>query len=253
MSFFVQQPNSFGNQLGSALGNLLGQTGGQAYQGYQQKRSQTKIADMLEEFNKNNPNAPIEQHLRQLYQGGLSPESIKGYTENLNTLAQAQERSGKSAKEDALKQEGLQSNNEILNNLEKLKPYAGNSYGRLFGSKTFGGDLNRPAVQKRQQITSQAIALEGFFRDLATKGTLPKNVFDQLLKRIPNPDMSEREYQGAIDGIREILVAKGLQLPDKKVKPGTKITEQIVDRLLEENGNDPKKAEAQAKKLGYEF
>lgn len=115
------------------------------------------------------------------------------------------------------RQKALSNVDNILKSLESKKAYVGSE----FGSKTIGLSLGlrREAIQRRKQIESEAIGLETYFRDRVSKGTFPVTMFNALLERLPNAEMSEREYQGAIDGIRSLLVAEGYKLPeDEKAK-----------------------------------
>jgi len=74
----------------------------------------------------------------------------------------------------------------------------------------------------------------------------PLDLFDQIQERIqPEYDRIQDEM---INPPKEQKTFKF-----QKVNPGTKITEDIVDQLLQKYNNDPKKAENAAKQLGYSF
>lgn len=201
---------SFGEKLGSALSNA----GINVAEGFAKRKTNINDARILEELGNNDSLTDIQKLTRF---GQLSPQKQQTlgpvYSQLLKSQFKQQEKAetakSKQQQENAEKQLNLQNTNNILDELEGLKSYVGGP----FGSKTYGGSLRRETVQKRQQINTASIALEGFFRDLSTKGALPKAVFNELLSRIPRAGMSEREYQGAIDGIRTILRSHGLNLP----------------------------------------
>jgi hypothetical protein len=97
----------------------------------------------------------------------------------------------------------------ILDELEGLKQYAGSTRIPFTASwQATEGGLNRKGLEKRSEIDPMALSLEGFFRDMATKGALPQKTFNELLQRIPKSGDSERVYQGKINGIRKILKKK---------------------------------------------
>lgn len=192
----------FGEQLGQTLAGALGNVG----QGLLQRGTNKQDQSILSQFASSPNLSPIQQI--QMF-GGLSP----GMQQSLSPLfSHFMQTTGEGQKESAKQQKELTDTNNILNDLESKKEYVGSQ----FGLKTFGGPLRRKTIQARKSIDSEAIALEGYLRQQNTKGALSANVFNELLKRIPNSEMSEREYQGSIDGIRDTLKAHGLKLPGKQ-------------------------------------
>lgn len=198
---------SFGEKLVPTVAGALGNIA----KGYGQRRTNLHDDQILQGLAQNKDASPIDQ-IKAF--GSLSSERQKSltpiFTQYIKSQQKQQENATKKAEQEDEHQKKLKNTNEILNDLEKEKSYVGGQ----FGTKTFGGKLRRETIQKRRAIDSEAIALEGYFRDLATKGTLPKAVFNELLNRIPNSEMSEREYQGSIDGIRKILKANGLSIDE---------------------------------------
>lgn len=76
--------------------------------------------------------------------------------------------------------------------------------GGEFGIKTIGKSLGlrRETIQKRAHFDQLAAAYASYFRDLETKGQLPKGLFDAVIKpRLPNSELSERDNLGRIDGM----------------------------------------------------
>lgn len=187
---------SFGEQIMPQLAQTIGNIA----QNYQQNRANRNDQKILQGLATNPNSTPLEQisafnQLSKEKRDSLTPL----FTQYMKTQQKQQETSAKQNQEAQEKQQKLSGTEEILNNLEALKKHTGPGH-RL-------ANTGRSGVQKRQQIDSEAIALEGYFRDLATKGALPQKTFAELLKRLPNSKMTEAQYQGAIDGIRDIIKA----------------------------------------------
>lgn len=93
---------------------------------------------------------------------------------------------------------------KTLKELEDMLPYTGATF--IPGTKSFAGKrANRGAVQKRSEFDVLAFSLEGFLREMATKGTLPQGTFQTLLSKLPSSTLSERENKGRISAIRKIV------------------------------------------------
>ena len=166
----------------------------------------------------------------------------------------------KSESEASDKKTKAKSTIDIANEMEGLLKYTGATW--IPGTSSFlGGSLNREAVEKREYFDEEAAAAASYFRELETKGQLPLGLYEKVIEpRLPNSKLSERVNKGRIEGLISLAKkyggiegeksgSKSLQKPPK----GTKITDAIVDQLLEQTGNDPKKAQELAKGLGYEF
>ncbi len=65
--------------------------------------------------------------------------------------------------------------------------------------------LNRKALEKRSYFNTRAFALEGFLRELSTRGNLPKAIFEKLLEQLPNTSLSERENTGRMTAIEDTV------------------------------------------------
>ncbi len=144
---------------------------------------------------------------------------------------------------------------ETLNDLRKLIPYTGG----MFGTKTFGGKLRRETVQKRAEFDTLAFSLEGFLREMSSKGQLPQSIFEALLERLPSPEKSERENKGRIDAIEKIIERytpkpkdKKAKTPNfKKVAQGTKLTNEKAKEIFDHVGGNEEEAIKFAQNLGY--
>ena len=118
--------------------------------------------------------------------------------------------------------------------------------------------MNRPGIEKRSEIDSIAISLEGVLRDLATKGTLPQKTFQTLLEKIPKSTDSERVYQGKLNAFKKILgIEMGKSSASKSQgnqgNEGKKLSRVNAEKILQESGGDVEKARKRARELGYEF
>lgn len=152
----------------------------------------------------------------------------------------------------------------ILDELEAHKPYVGSTKIPFTKSWMAGeGGLNRPGVEKRAEIEPLAITLESLLRDMTSKGTLSKTIFERLMERIPKVEDSERVYQGKINAFRKIIKSapkqeqqilnQALGIGNQKQSKGKKLSTSEAQRIFKEAGNDPEKARAKARELGYEF
>lgn len=178
----------------------------QLIQGLQKRSQDQKDEQILNELSQGKFASPIEGLTKA---ARLSPEKGKFVSEFLNNQVKQQnaletakaKEEGKAQAEKQKTAEKAKGHLEIVKSLREKIPYVGNQ----FGTKTIGGPLRRETVQKRNQFNTEAIALEGLFRDLATKGTLPVKIFETLLDRLPNAELSERENLGRLDAIESIL------------------------------------------------
>lgn len=145
----------------------------------------------------------------------LSPETRKTYEPFIQSQLRTQESSNKERAKSEIKHEFKEKESEskkenlrgVVSDLEELKPYAGSTKNPLY-LKTFNaheGGLNRAGLEKRAEIDSLAITLEGVLRDISTKGALPKRTFEVLLEKIPKSTDSERVYQGKLNAFKKIL------------------------------------------------
>lgn len=178
----------------------------------------------LGQYQRNKADAPI---LQQLQSGQLSPTQYQAAWAQLSPTAQKKHepflQSNLRMQESQAKEENKQriqhesKNRELVETgetfkgitgtLQKLKGYAGSTKNPLY-LKTFNaqkGGLNRTGIQKRAQIDSESIALEGLLRDLNTKGTMSTQIYNSLLDKIPTSQDSEREYQGKLDAFNDII------------------------------------------------
>jgi hypothetical protein len=91
---------------------------------------------------------------------------------------------------------------ETIDDLEKMIKYTGSTQ-IPFTKSYLGHSLNRQAVQKREEFDVLAFSLEGFLREMNTKGVLPQKVFNVLLTKLPSSKLSERANRGRLDAIKK--------------------------------------------------
>lgn len=100
------------------------------------------------------------------------------------------------------KQEQQRNPRRIISNIKDLKellPYTGNRF--FVGKGPRIPILNREAIQKREEFDNLAFTLEGFLREMATKGQLPQGTFNKLLEKLPDAKLSDRANIGRMDAI----------------------------------------------------
>jgi hypothetical protein len=207
---------SFGEKLASSFGTAAGT----AASGYFQGRREKQNSDIINKFENAalgiDTSSPVDQvenaaknsvhsasdfgRYLKAYEAKYGKEAAsivgKQYADEQKSIRETKEKEALDKKERA---KSYKKFSTILGDLEKNKEYAG---------RIIFGPLNRTAVKKKSEIDSEAIALEGFFRDQNTKGALSAKVFEELLNRIPHSKDSEAEYQGKIDGIKGIIEAE---------------------------------------------
>ncbi len=240
-------------QLAESIGNIA-----RGYQTHRANQNDQKILEGLAQ----NPNASPMDIIKSI--SALSKDKQATLTplfqQHLKTQAKQQEVSQKAQEEDNKKFESSNAVLGVADDLEKLLPYTGST--KVPFSKSFNaqpGGLNREGLEKRNEFDTLAASAASFFRDLDTKGQLPQGLYEKvILPRLPSTEVSERENKGRINGLRTLAKKYGGKrfaeaAKTSDVKKDTKITNDIVDQLLEESGGDAAKARAKAKEMGYSF
>lgn len=92
---------------------------------------------------------------------------------------------------------------ETIDDLRNNISYTGSRF--IPGTKSFAPGIFREAKQKRAEFDVLAFSLEGFLRELSTKGQLPQSIFATLLTKLPSSGVSERENKGRLDAIEKIV------------------------------------------------
>jgi hypothetical protein len=92
----------------------------------------------------------------------------------------------------------------ILDKMDGLVSYVGAT--GIPGTKSFWGDSGfTESSEKRAEIDTLRLSLEGLFRDLTLKGQFPAAIYERVLENLPDSNDSERRYKGKINAIRGIL------------------------------------------------
>lgn len=205
----LQRPEekpSFGQRLAAGLGGGISEGLGQALSQMMENKKRTKQLEGL---------APIFEQLgipkegvQQLIASGLDPKDVAALAGQLGQQqAKMQQQKMKVQQELQEKERKDQGMISTLDEMEGLLEYTGEH--KIPGFKSFLGagpmPLNRTAVEKRDQFDTMAITLEGFLRDLTTKGALPQKTFQTLLSRLPNSELSDRQNKGRINAIRSVI------------------------------------------------
>lgn len=146
---------------------------------------------------------------------------------------------GKKIDPSQVKQEEKEAKGKTLKDIvEKLRDkikFTGST--KIPGTASFGGkSFNRQAVQERAYFNTLAFMLEGFFRDMATKGQLPKAIFDTLMSKLPSADLSERENIGRLDAIEDILPGYFPELQGEGTEPKEPEVEEIYIEMIDPAG-----------------
>lgn len=217
----LQEPHSAWGNFGAGLGQGLSQSVPSIADMIMHHRKEKKINEILgigahqPSFNQQLDLAANGRPLSFL--DSLTPDKILALHQidpqtasTFAPFAMAQEKNALAARQKEMEQrQKFEETEDVLGELEALKPYAGSTKIPFTSSwNAVPGGLNRKGLEKRSEIDPLALSLEGFFRDLSTKGQLPQKTFNELLKRIPKAEDSEREFQGKINGIRKILKSK---------------------------------------------
>jgi hypothetical protein len=244
---------SFGEKLAPVLGEAIGKVG-QGFQLGAQRKSDALKHEILGDSNRT-----LTERIKAFQ--GLSPDAQKSISPIFGSMIKQEmkdtsEKSAESRKTEK-KREHL---GGVLDELESLKEYAGSTKVPFTSSFQAGpGGLNRTGIEKRASIGPLALTLEGVLRDMTTKGTLAASTFERLVKEIPNEEMSEREYQGKINGFRKILesekpeVRKAVQDNLAKKTEKQSLTPDLAGQFLEKAGGDKTEARKLAKEAGYDF
>lgn len=210
MVFVLDAPKSPGGSFLQGLGSGVAQTLPKSISDMFQQRNESKQIDKILGPALRGESNLDWKHLLALQQAGLG--------EHAKTLApfvesqHKQQLASKAAEQESAQQK--QHYSGIIKKLEELKSYAGST--RIPFTKSFNAHpegMNREGLEKRSEIDTLSLTLEGVLRDLSTKGSLPQKTFQELLKRIPKATDSEREYQGKLNAFKQIL---GIVPPEAK-------------------------------------
>lgn len=240
-------------QISETFGNIA-----RGYQSHTVNQQDQKILQGLA----NNPNASPMDLIKSI--SALSKDKRESltpfFTQHLKSQQKQQETTQKAEAEDLKKFESSNAVLGIADEMEGLLGYTGSTkipFTKSFNAQPAG--LNREGLEKRNEFDTLAASAASFFRDLDTKGQLPQGLYEKvILPRLPSTQVSERENKGRISGLRTLAKKYGgkkfAETPkDSKSEKGAKLTNDIVDQLLQESGGDAAKARIKAKELGYSF
>lgn len=249
--------NLYAQQIGQGLGGGLSQglttALNQMFEQKQRRQQLQGLAPIFEQF------GLPQEGVNALLESGLDPKIIASMA---GQLGQQQARLGVQQEKQRIKeQESIGKGQTILDitkEMESLHPYTGEHKVPFFPKSFLGAGpipLNRESAEKRNQYDTMALSLEGFLRDMTTKGQLPQKTFQTLLERLPHSSLSDRENQGRLNAIRKIVQAqlknKSTQL--NRVERGTALSDEQATEIFEKAGRDPKKARKLAEQLGYSW
>lgn len=141
---------------------------------------------------------------------------------------------------------GARPNQWIEQQIQEMLPKIGNtpeanlSIARALENEL---DLDQERVRVTERLASELEQKLGYVpRDLG------KRVNDEITQYA---ERKQNELFNDLRAIKAIADKKGQKF--MKVHPGTAISRYVAQALLKQNGNDPKKAEEEAKRLGYSF
>lgn len=189
----------FGERFGAALGGGLSQgmskgTDFAMKMALEQEKSRNKQKALQKDLSEEN------RILKEKY--GIEVEGITDPTARGAVIKQGLKEKGEEEKAG----KHYKTFTKILDSMEEGKKYVGTT--KIPGLASFGGETGYgTASERRAKIKTQRLSLEGLFRDLTLKGQFPKALYEIILKELPNTNDTEREYQGHINAVREIVEA----------------------------------------------
>jgi hypothetical protein len=275
--------------FGSQLAQVLTQAGSQIGEGLLKHQQKTRLNELLSSM----PEQPTAKDILGLA-SQLTPEQQQAYLPLFTQMMNPTETSYQKAigKETAKKQfekeavsEKLAGKERLLGELEQDIGYTGTtkipftkSAGAFrltpeelkeagFIDKVRHGAsllINPKGVEKRAEFDAKAQSLMAIYRELETRGQMPKAIFEKLQENIPNTKHSERENLGKIRATRSILKAQFGENILKEISEatGVKPTKQgafkeldatMAQKFLKAAGGDKDKARKLARKNGYDF
>lgn len=158
-------------------------------------------------------------------------------------------------------QEKSQQKVQEKQNLEKTLEEMTNTLleGRLgYTPKRFAAKGRRDV----QYFDTLGTQLESIGKEMVSKGVLSAPRFAYLLSNLPSSNKTDAANAGSIEAWAQEL---GLEVPEieklkslyespedlKKVKPGTPLDLEIMEKIYKKTGGDKEKAKSVAKKMGY--
>lgn len=112
-----------------------------------------------------------------------------------------------------------------IDEMEKLIPYTGST---LIPGKSFGGGsrLFPKALENRSKFNSLRGMLMSFYRDMESKGNMPKSIFDSLMENLPDAEKPEAENKGRLEATRITINNWKREMAKIHEKPGKLSKEQ---------------------------
>lgn len=216
---FTYDPNPTSAQLiARGLGSAASQGIQQSLSEFQaKKQNRNALAGLQPLFKQAGIDfSPHEQE--QFLNSGLNPEVAGRFAVDIAKQRSAQEMAQQKAVADrqAQEQKLLADQKElmqkgktyksILGKMQELKPYVGTT--KIPFTKSAGGHIPyTEAAQKRANINTLRLSLEGLFRDLTLKGQFPKSIYERILTELPTAEDSEKVYQGKLDAVNQLIEA----------------------------------------------
>lgn len=268
--FQVLQPNpGFGSQLGQSLGSGLGQGFQQGVgQYFEQKKNKSALEGLRPIFKE----LGIEgADFDTLKNSGIDPKIVGAIAGQMGQRLAKEKETFRN--DEKIKQEKIDTQDELQGVFDELsdsliekKPGIGWSLKPFLG--------NDEALENRGKFKALSGSLEGALLPLVNKGALSQKRFDYIIGLIPDGTERVATQKGKLKGLAKTLSRQGIKLnvdrleeaanpreekgnvggkqsSFQKVAAGTPITPDIIDRLLDQTKNDPKKAKELARKMGY--
>lgn len=253
---------SFGEKLAGVLGQAGGNIGEALVNKHYKNQANEKDQEILKKFGSESNLTPMQQI--QTF-ASLSPDRQKSLSPLFSQLIKNQKGNADLQNQNEEKQIERGS----IDRLRELKHQTGKTFGAVTG---FNKIFNRGQLEDREEIDTTGLLLADKVFTKFNKGTISQAKLKLITEKLAiNSGLNEREYEGRLKALERILnlpanasdaqVDNILNQEQKKenskelerVKPGTQITDEIVDQLLDEFDSDVTKAQAKAKKLGYKF
>lgn len=124
--------------------------------------------------------------------------------------------------------------------------------------------LSTKGRRDTQYFDTLGTQLESIGKEMVSKGVLSAPRFAYLLGNLPSSGKTDASNAGAIEawakelelevpGIEKLKTLYESKEDAKKIKPGTKISEDEMMRLYKKTGGDKEKMKQVAKKMGYDI
>lgn len=237
----LPRQRTFGESMMPVLTDAIG--------AFAKQRQASQDQALIDSFN------PEDSPVTQMQKfAKLSPERQSVLSPLMTQLVKTQQQQAASTAKAAEKRAPIEGALKTISRQRELlkSGHLGSKTGTLVESPKMLHVLSGEGRKARAEYERLGKSLIGLASNLPIRNQIE---FQILAEGLHDPSMTQAQIEGNLDAM-ELMLQNKLTPGDQEgaeAESGSELSDDVIDNLLKESGNDIKKAKAKAKKMGYKF